>query len=352
MKRRFILLGSAGLLLGIGIPLVLGGQELLPVLARVNGLHLLGMLGIIVLAWNFNAGRVRLLVGGMDCCRLDQRQALGVIIATEFAYSITPGGSGGPPTYSYLLHRHGLSVSHGLAVYTVDMLIDMLFFLTALLAILVHVLLVPSDLHYGWQLLVLGGLLIAGLVGFILVVRHFRRLILLVGRLLRRLGVQSRIRRRIMRRLLEYRHGLLKVRRYPLRRLLSVYALCAGHWLLRYSILYLAVRELGGRIDWNYAFMAQMVSLTLGHATLLPGGSGGAEASASVLLLPYLDAATAAGAILIWRFVTFYWYLIAGAPVFALLAGRPVWQRLIKGEMRNSELGTWNQENPVRGSDT
>ncbi len=330
MKRRFLLLGGLGLLLGLGIPLLLGGRELLPILARVDGWHLLGMLALIVLAWNFNAGRVRLLVGGMNCCRIDQWQALGVIIATEFAYSVTPGGSGGPPTYSYLLHRHGLSVSHGLAVYTVDMLVDMLFFLTALLAIAIHVLVVPSNLQYGWQLLALGGLLLGGLVAFVLMVRHFRRLLLLLGRLLRRFGVPSRTRRRIMRRLLEYRHALLEMRRYSLSRLLGVYGLCAGHWLLRYSILYLAVRELGGQIDWNYAFMAQMISLTLGHATFLPGGSGGAEASASILLLPYLDTATAAGAILLWRFVTFYWYLIVGAPVFALLAGRPAWQRLVK----------------------
>jgi uncharacterized protein (TIRG00374 family) len=104
--------------------------------------------------------------------------------------------------------------------------------------------------------------------------------------------------------------------------------LCVGHWLLRYSILSLTVRAVGGSIPWSYAFVAQMLSLTAGQATLLPGGSGGTEASSSLLLLPYMDAGTAAGAVLVWRFVTFYWYLIAGAPVFAVLAGRPLWRRI------------------------
>lgn len=71
-----------------------------------------------------------------------------------------------------------------------------------------------------------------------------------------------------------------------------------------------------------------MLSLTAGQLVLLPGGSGGAEVSSSLLLAPYLEASTAAAAILLWRFVTFYWYLIAGAPVFALMAGQPLWQRL------------------------
>ena len=38
---------------------------------------------------------------------------------------------------------------------------------------------------------------------------------------------------------------------------------------------------------------------------------------------------TTAAAILIWRFVTYYFYLIVGAPVFLQLAGRPLLRRLM-----------------------
>jgi hypothetical protein len=64
VKRRYSLLVLAGLGLGLGIPVLVGGRELLPVLARLQPEHLVMMLGMILLAWNFNAGRIRLLIGG------------------------------------------------------------------------------------------------------------------------------------------------------------------------------------------------------------------------------------------------------------------------------------------------
>jgi len=82
------------------------------------------------------------------------------------------------------------------------------------------------------------------------------------------------------------------------------------------------VNGLGAHIAWTYSFLVQMLSLTVGQFTFLPGGSGGAELSAAALLTPYLGRATAAAGVLAWRFATFYWYLIAGAPVFAIQAGR------------------------------
>jgi len=329
MKHRYWVLLLFGLGLGVGIPILLGGEALLPVLGRFPVTWLLLLLGMIVLAWNFNAGRVRLLTGGMGH-RLSQRQALATIMATEFAICATPGGSGGPVVYGWLLHRLGLPMAAGMALYAVDQLVDMVFFVTILAGFAIYWLLVPSDLHIGWQLLVLGGLLLAGLFGAWWGIHHYRRFLLFIGRVLRRFRISANRRRRLARRALEFRRNLRLVQAYSSRRLLGVYLLCVGHWLLRYSVLYFAVLGVGGSISWSYAFVVQMLSLTAGNATLLPGGSGGAEASGSLLLLPYLDAGTAAGAILIWRFVTFYWYLIAGAPVFAILAGRPLWRRLFK----------------------
>jgi uncharacterized membrane protein YbhN (UPF0104 family) len=39
---------------------------------------------------------------------------------------------------------------------------------------------------------------------------------------------------------------------------------------------------------------------------------------------------SAAAAIIIWRGVTYYFYLIAGAPLFLHLAGRPLLRRLVR----------------------
>jgi uncharacterized protein (TIRG00374 family) len=327
VKRRYSLLALAGLGLGLGIPVLVGGRELLPVLARLQPEHLVMMLGMILLAWNFNAGRIRLLIGGFGY-RLKQRQALAILMATEFAICATPGAAGGPITYAWLLHRLGLPTGRGTALYAVDQIIDMVFFITALTGLTLYWLIVPSGLHLGWHVAVLSLLLLGGMALAWWVILHYRRFLLASGRLLRRMNISTASRRRLARWALEFRRSLQLVRQFSVYRLWAVYMLCVGHWLLRYSILYFAVRAVGSSIPWSYAFVAQMLSLTAGQATLLPGGSGGTEASSSLLLLPYMDAGTAAGAVLVWRFVTFYWYLIAGAPVFAMLAGRPLWRRI------------------------
>lgn len=321
MKRRYLVLGVLGLALGIGIPLAIGGSEALGLLRALPvGLWAVALL-MIVAAWNVNAGRLRLLLGGI-ARPMGQRQALATVIATEFAICATPAGTGGPVTLVVLLKRHGLSAPQGIALYAVDQLMDMLFFCTALGALGVYWLLVPAQVHAAWQLAPLAALLGAGLIVVVLLTRFHRGALLAMLFMLRKLHVARRRRRRFARWVAEFRGGLTMIGGFSRPRLLGVYGLCVVHWLLRYSVLYVVVSGLGAHIGWAYSFLVQMLSLTVGQFTFLPGGTGGAELSATALLTPYLGAATAAAAVLAWRFATFYWYLIAGAPVFLIQAGR------------------------------
>ncbi len=330
MKQRYWLLAFLSLGLSFGIPLLLGGPDLLPVLARLEPRWLLLLLGMILVCWNLNACRLRLLAGGTGT-RIRHLRALGILISTEFAICATPGGTGGPVTYTWLLRQDGIPPSRSLALYAVDQFMDMLFFLGALLSISLYWLLIPADLPFRWEILTLGCILTLGLATSILLVKRYRLVLLVSVRILRFLRLSPKSRRRVARGILEFRRNLQMVRSFRPSRLLAIYLLCTGHWLLRYSVLYLAIRGLGATISWSYALLVQMFSLTAGHLTLLPGGSGGAEFSGSLLLATSLDPATAAAAVLIWRFVTFYWYLIAGAPVFSLMAGLPLWRRLKSG---------------------
>ncbi|MOA66091.1 hypothetical protein D3C78_1927260 [compost metagenome] len=52
--------------------------------------------------------------------------------------------------------------------------------------------------------------------------------------------------------------------------------------------------------------------------------------TSAALLAPMVGKSTAAAAILIWRAVTYYFYLIAGGPVFLLMLGRPLLKKLMK----------------------
>ncbi len=327
-RRRYWLLAGLGLIFGLGIPLLMGGRELLPVFRRLSWLLPVGLMLMVLAAWNCNAVRVKLLVGGMGKTAA-YGQALAAVMATEFAFCATPGGAGGHVTYAYVLGRFGLSLPRGLALCAVDQLMDVLFFITALAGVMLCWLIRPGSLHPGRQLVFLGVLMILVIGCAWLFFSFFRRFLGWFNALLRFLNISPARRRALVRWAIEFRRGLQVVREFSRLRLLGVYLFCLGYWLLRYSVLYVVVRGLGGRLSWSYCFLAQMFSHTVGQATLIPGGSGGAEVSSGLFLAPVLGGAKAAAAILLWRFATFYFYLAVGGPVFAWVAGRPLWRRLV-----------------------
>lgn len=327
MKRLAWLL--AGLLTALLIPLVLGGSEMFLRLSSFPLDLLLGMLGMIVACWGLNALRLRLLLGD-SVGGLSLLKSLGVVMATEFAICATPGGSGGPLTLMTVLSRNGVSPAKSSAVFATDQLSDLLFFLCALLGILLYALFHELSQKLEWMLslsaiLMLGGLCLG--IGF---ARYHRQIIKLNGGLLKRLNTNATTRRHWARKLLHFRNAFVDTLKMPRQKLAQVFMLTCLHWGLRYSVLYLALRGLGVDIQWAWSFLIQMLSLSAGQLSLLPGGAGAAELTSAALLAPIVGKSTAAAAILIWRAVTYYFYLIAGGPVFLLLVGRPLLNKLMR----------------------
>ena len=329
MRRSLWLIGF-GLILGLSIPLLYGGSGLFQRLSNFP-LSLLGVvLTMIFVGWNFNAGRLRLMLAGIGH-PMAQKTALATVMATEFAICATPAGSGGPLTYVFLLRRHGVSGTNAAALYALDILMDILFFTTALFVIALTLFIHPQQLQVGWQLALLAGLLVGAMVLAWLAARHYRSTLMWASKRLRKWHVSPARRRRVLRTLLRFRHGLRLTLAMSRGRLFAIYLLCVGHWLMRYSILYVLIAGMDRHISWAYSFLIQMLALTAGQFTMLPGGSGGVELSFTALLAPVLDHATLGAVLLMWRFTTYYWYLIAGAPVFALFAGKALWQHLGNG---------------------
>ena len=327
MKRLAWLL--AGLLTALLIPLVLGGSEMFLRLSSFPLDLLLGMLGMIVACWGLNALRLRLLLGD-SVGGLSPLKSLGVVMATEFAICATPGGSGGPLTLMTVLSRNGVGPAKSSAVFATDQLSDLLFFLCALLGILLYALFHELSQKLEWMLslsaiLMLGGLCLG--IGF---ARYHRQIIKLNGDLLKRFNTTATTRRHWARKLLHFRNAFVDTLKMPRQKLAQVFVLTCLHWGLRYSVLYLALRGLGVDIQWAWSFLIQMLSLSAGQLSLLPGGAGAAELTSAALLAPIVGKSTAAAAILIWRAVTYYFYLIAGGPVFLLLVGRPLLNKLMR----------------------
>ncbi|MBJ9976855.1 flippase-like domain-containing protein [Pseudomonas sp. S75] len=322
---RLLWLGLA-LLLAVLVPGLLGGGELWPRLQAFDPLLLATLLGMIALCWIINAARLRLLLG-QHGSQLGRLRALGVVMATEFAICTTPGGSGGPVTLMALLARERIAASRSGAVFAMDQLNDLLFFFCAMLAIAGYALF--HSLGRSQESLLLGStaLLCLSLSACVLMLRYRRRVMRCNGRLLRRLGMSSQRQRRWARKLLRFIGALMATLRLPKGLLVLVFALTCVHWGLRYSVLYLVLQGLGVELAWIPSFLVQMLSLSAGQFSLMPGGAGAAELTSATLLSPLVGSSTAAAAILIWRAITYYFYLLAGGPVFVYLLARPLLQR-------------------------
>ena len=325
MKRWLWL--AIGILLAVLIPLWLGGSDMLGRLQRFPPLLWLAMLAMIGLCWCINALRLRLLLGAL-ARGMTLRRCLGTVMATEFAICASPGGSGGPLTLLALLGRHGVRPARASAVFAMDQLSDLVFFLCALLAIILYALFHHLNQSLQGLLSLSAVLMVSAFAAGIALVRWHRQVIRFNGRVLRLIGVSARKRVHWARTLLHFLEAFSDTCTLPRPVLAKIFLLTCLHWGVRYSVLYLALRGLGTDVEWAWTFLIQMLSLSAGQFSLLPGGAGAAELASAALLAPMVGKSTAAAAILIWRVVTYYFYLIAGGPVFAVMVGKPLLRKL------------------------
>lgn len=317
------------LVVAVLIPLVLGGTDMLQRLRGFSLWLLLGMFGMICVGWVVNAMRLRLLLAE-QAANIGRVKTVAVVMAAEFAYCATPGGSGAPLTLLALLGRHGIRPAKTSAAFAMDQLNDLMFFFCALVGILIYALFNNLNRNLESMLLVSGLLMAGALVGCVLLARCHRRVIRVNGRLLALMRVKADTRRRWARKLLHFLDAFADNFKLPRRVLAQVFALTCIHWTLRYSVLYFTLQGLGSQVDWAWSFLIQMLSLSAGQFSLLPGGAGAAELTSAAMLAPMVGKSTAAAAILIWRLVTYYFYLIAGGPVFVALLGKPLLSKLLR----------------------
>ncbi|WP_280547564.1 lysylphosphatidylglycerol synthase transmembrane domain-containing protein [Halomonas sp. 11-S5] len=298
----------------------LGGPGTLEAVERFP----LGVLALMLLmafaCWNLNAARLRLMLAGR-AGRLGQRGALGIELASKFALCATPGGSGGPATLLVLLAQRGLPASKGAAVFLLDQGCDLLFFLGMLSGLVAYSLL--GDTQWPHQTLIQIALAALALVavGVALAMGYLPGLLRYTAAPGARWLSSSR-RRWLVRRLLTCRQALRATLRLPVTTLLAMLVLTTAHWLLRYSLLYLAVLGAGGHADWLWTFLTQMLAMAASQFSFLPGGAGAAELGVGGLLLPLMAREQAAAAVLVWRLVSYHLYLAAGAPAFLFWAYR------------------------------
>ena len=329
--KRLLVLALIGVVVAAAIPLVIGGPDAFDQLSNVAPKWILLMLGLVFAGWNINALRLRLLLGHRARA-LNHRHALATVMATEGVFCATPGGTGAPFTMIKLLRHYHVRASESSAVFVIDQMTDLLFFVLALPIVITygvnHFIQVAPD----WLLILAFVSQFLLIAAAFLAFRYHRRSLRMGSGLLNRLGISRPRRRRWAKAQLRFHHAVRTTLKLSPRVLLATFLLCCAHWLLRYSILYLAVQSLGGQAQWSYTFFVQMLAMAAGHLTFLPGGAGGTELTSAALLAPYLSSGTAAAAILIWRSITYYFYLLAGGAVLVGIAG---WRYGVRELLRN-----------------
>ena len=317
-----------GLIAIVAIPVIWGGSGMLSLIHQFP-LHLLGvMISMIFICWYLNASKLRVLLAGRSG-HLTHLQSMGVIMAVEFGICATPGGAGGYLTLIAIMKQRGLRAAETTAIFAVDQMIDMVFFFVSMLLVGLYVIITSIELPSMRVLSVPLALMATALSALIYAGRHHGLMMRHIAGFLKLCRLSSSRLRSWMRRLLVFRNALRTTLKMPRRQLLKAFAYGVLHWLVRYTVLYIALYGLGHRVDWGYTFLVQMVSMAAGQVTLLPGGAGGAEFTSMFMLDPVVGHNTAAAAILIWRLVTYHFYLIAGIPAFLLLAGRPLLYTLL-----------------------
>jgi uncharacterized protein (TIRG00374 family) len=326
MKRLAWL--ALALVVAVVLPWALGGGELLSRLRGFPPTLLCALFAMIGLCWTLNALRLKLLLQAQGKA-LSLVRAVGMVMATEFAICATPGGSGGPLTLVALLSRRGIGPARSSAVFAMDQLSDLLFFGLAVAGVLLYAVFHNLNSRLEWLLGSSALLMALALLGCWAVARHQRRFLALSGYLLSRMRMSRPRRWRWTRRWLHFVHAFKDTLGMPKPLLALAFLLTSSHWGLRFSVLWLVLRGLGSDLQWAWSFLVQILSLSAGQFSLLPGGAGAAELTSAALLAPMVGKPTAAAAILIWRMVTYYFYLLAGAPVFVLMVGKPLLRRLM-----------------------
>lgn len=316
-RPQWLILLAASLAITVLAPLLVGGVDAWKGVLGIPPWGMAAVLAMVAGAWLCNAYRIHQLAGGAGL-RLGAVESLRFVMSAEFAGLASPAYVGAPATYLWLFNRRGLSPGRGTAVLVMDQIVDLVFFAVAL-PLMLLLSLREASTHEWVVALALMPVLSVPLL--LLVATRYRRLALWLGRQWRRFDRLQGFRWRLARGLLRFREAVRATLAMGRWRLFRILVACSLHWLLRYGVLPVLLVLVGEPQSWAWLFLVQAVVLFAGHLTAMPGGAGGVEAAFGLLLAGSLAAGTLGTVLLAWRFTTFHWYLLVGAPVFIATVG-------------------------------
>jgi len=317
--------GRAGLLLVAGalvatlvVPLYFGGEAALRATLSLSAGGYAALFALILASWIARTLKLQLLLRRMGV-EVGFVQVFEISLATDFGFLATPAGLGGYAASVYYARRAGASTSAAAALTAADQALDLVFFAL--------VLPVAGLAYFGTALparLVTAALATSAALAAIasalwIAQRQWRgwpaawqrvgsrwpRLQRAVGEFRAQAAAQARV-------LLGGGPAFLG----------SVFVLTVLQWMTRYGILWLVLVLLGCPVSFWLLLALQALVLHIAQWSGVPAGGGGAELGLTASLATWVPAATLATVLLLWRLVTLYLALGAGAVAIARLARR------------------------------
>lgn len=285
------------------------------------------LVGMVVLAWLCNGARTWLLSRALGHS-LTYPQSLCIKLSMEFGVAASPGGVGGSAILLALLRRAGVPLSAGTSMLGADILVDVLFFVLVT-PLAIHVLLRDPD----W-LGVLPRVELAPLTAAALVPAVILLLALALlghrrwsGSNRRKTGSRRGGRIRLAGRLRPLRRDLRDAARASLasarfllrerrRTMIALFAVGCLQSLCRYGVLPLLLLLLGCEKNPLPLLLMQGVLFSLSLVLIAPGGGGGVEVMALLLLPLFVPTALIGVVLLLWRLLTYHLYVVVGGAVF------------------------------------
>lgn len=295
----------------LAIPFFVGGVAVVALIDDLPYWAVPLLFMVMVLAWNLNVLRLRVLLDE-SVSNLTYWKAMRIYMATEFVSKTTPMGLGAPAVAVSLLMPYGVKPASCLVIFGISACMDAVILVCLIGFFVIGGLAMALGASFLTCISVLCILMLSAIIcAAILRYRHkwfFYALLRMPGFSL----VGEKGKKIAAKLTIELHRGLKRISELPRWRLLLSWVSCLLYWSIYLSTLHLCIWMLGGGTSWLESGFIQTIAMGIGHLLMIPGGVGGAEASASLLLEPKLGATIAAAAILLWRFLMLYLYLIIG----------------------------------------
>lgn len=303
-------------------------------LLTLNGKYILYVVLLNILSWIWSAIRYKILIKGIEGVKLSTIEALQIHLSYYFASSITPSSAGGEPLEIYLLSKKNIKVGQATALSLFRYVINTLTFAIASpIIIYFYSYLFPQNIIK--RLVQYSALLFLTIVGiFIFALYKPRPIIRMLSYILiklRKIPLLKKIHpfkilRLVNKTVKDFHNTLWLFLKEKKITILGFFIFNLLSWITYFLIAPVLMSAFNLKVNYASVIFVQIPIFFLMFYVPTPGGSGAIELLISLGFAPFVPKYILGIFILLWRTLTHYLTLIAGAIVLVYILGIKTWQ--------------------------